>query len=184
MRRKWATSGLRPLMLNAAFKNSGPLHAGCDCNRKENVVPVSTGSLFWQSSTVQFRMILILASNKVQFRTIFIQTSNKVQFMTIIIQTGNKVPFTCLATAFIITICSPSHSNGLFFSPLLSFETVPSAGLIDDGHCPSFQGRSSSISSCTSLLQVINGMASLAFCPQGSLSSSSTFHIVWDANHL
>ena len=133
MRRKWATSGLRPLMLNAAFKNSGPLHAGCDCNRKENVVPVSTGSLFWQSSTVQFRMILILASNKVQFRTIFIQTSNKVQFrtifiqtsnkvqfMTIIIQTGNKVQFrmvsTRLATAFIITICSPSHSNGLFFS--------------------------------------------------------------------
>ena len=61
MRRKWATSGLRPLMLNAAFKNSGPLHAGCDCNRKGNVVLISTGSLFWQS-------------NKVQFRTIFIQT--------------------------------------------------------------------------------------------------------------
>ena len=56
--------------------------------------------------------------------------------------------------------------------------------LTDDGRLSSFQGRSSSASSFhASLLQAIDGVMSLAMCPQ-VVSSFSTFQIFREARHL
>ena len=55
---------------------------------------------------------------------------------------------------------------------------------IDDGPLLSFQGRSLSSSSFpASLLQVVDGVMSLAFFPAASVSSSSTLKI-WYTSHL